>query len=227
MSQPQNKELSEAAKILRTSTDPEQRKQAAKVMGKKGGSRSPTKKPVKKLIQPRERSNVTREPESIANDNSDEVLLALHVGRQITFSEAMQELLKLEGSTVEAYKFAVKHINDIEYKEAITLFLEDHQRHIEKLAQIAHKYKVRYIKQVETLAKIFYAKMKVVVGDIYIIGDGNILRALLNNEKDTNSAYERMLNHPAQWPEVADVLHEAFEDEKRHESQLVKMLALI
>ncbi len=160
-------------------------------------------------------------------DAEEEVSAALQVGTQKDFAKALSELIKLEGSTIEGYKLAIKHVEDTEHKEALTLFLDQHNQHLNNLIAIAKNNKIDCLTTVEDFEKIFFAKMSVLVGELIITeGDRPILQMLLNNEKDTNIAYERISSRQDIWPDAKELLQKAYKDEKNHQKQLIAMLAL-
>ena len=47
-------------------------------------------------------------------------------------------------------------------------------------------------------------------------GNQSILKPILTNEEDTNTAYERVENHVEVWADAKEILSAGFSDEKRH-----------
>jgi len=141
------------------------------------------------------------------------------VGTQSDFNVALEELVELEYDVISAYKLAIEKLENTIYKTKLKGFLADHERHI---AEIKHTYFDELVLPGSgDFLKSNLAKLKVVIANA-LGSDKNILKAMLTNEIDTNTAYERMTNHPDEPVSQAIilVLKQAYEDEKRHRSWL-------
>ncbi|MFN8770297.1 MAG: hypothetical protein ACK5Z5_04980 [Neisseriaceae bacterium] len=139
------------------------------------------------------------------------------VGTQSDFNDVVIALLELEYDATEAYRLAVKKLSNTICKVTINEFLSDHERHIKEI-------KIHYSDKLDLpdsadLIKGSMAKLKVLIGDI-TDSDINILRAMLDNEKDTNTAYERVVNHSGIPDTMKGVFIRAYDDEKRHKKWL-------
>ncbi|MBS0185461.1 MAG: hypothetical protein JSS34_03825 [Proteobacteria bacterium] len=62
--------------------------------------------------------------------------------------------------------------------------------------------------------KQWLTKGKVVLAEL--IGDKAILGAMHSNEEDTNTAYERVLNHEDIWNDAVEIIGRGYADERRH-----------
>lgn len=143
------------------------------------------------------------------------------VGSQNHFKDAVKSLIELDYDAVEAYESAINRLDNTEYKNKLREFKKDHERHIKELSELIRKYGDQPptgpdIKQVLT-------KGKVVLADI--VGDDAILRAMLDNEKDTNKAYKTMLERSDQWADSKDILRRGAEDERKHKEWLQSAIA--
>lgn len=57
-----------------------------------------------------------------------------------------------------------------------------------------------------------------------ILGDEAILKAMISNEVDTNTAYQKITSHDGIWEEAVLTLHEGLEDEKRHKTLIENLI---
>lgn len=147
------------------------------------------------------------------------------VGTQRDFIDAIKALIELDYDAVEAYNAAIERLESGEYKAQLTSFREDHQRHIRELSELLS----HHTKEIPTgpdNSKQLLAKGKVVIANL--MGDNAILMAMISNEQDTNTAYDRIVNRKDIWAEALAVVRRGLEDEKRHKAWLesrVKMAA--
>ena len=142
------------------------------------------------------------------------------VGIQSEVLKAFKELCELDYDAVEAYNKAIEKIENTDYKAKLTEFKHDHQRHIQEITKAL-------IQQGEEApkgpsAKQWLTKGKVVLADL--IGDKTILAAMLTNEMDTNTAYERMTKRDDLWAGAAAIVQAGFADEKRHKAWIESVL---
>lgn len=143
--------------------------------------------------------------------------MATLVGLQGNYAEALKELLELDYDAAEAYRAAIARVDDASYKMKLEEFLKDHERHIEELTKLLKNHNEEVpdgpsLKQYLTKGKIYLADT---IGD-----DKTILNAMITNEDDTNSAYERMSAREDHWEDAKDIIKRGFEDEKRHKEWL-------
>ncbi|MCD6056067.1 MAG: uncharacterized protein K0R12_1029 [Gammaproteobacteria bacterium] len=145
--------------------------------------------------------------------------MATMVGTQSNFEDALYELCELDYDAAEAYEAAINRVDKTEYKEKLKEFKEDHQRHIEEIRSFLRKRDAKIPEGPS--AKSILTQGKVVVANLF--GDDSILKAMSSNEEDTNTAYERVNNHPEKSTEAEDFLRQGLEDEKKHKEWLDSM----
>lgn len=144
------------------------------------------------------------------------------VGTQTNFNDAVKELIELEYDALEAYEAAINRIENAQYKEKLNEFKGDHLRHIQELSDISRQHQIDVPTKANTV-KSLLTQGKVVLGNLF--GDEAILKAMLSNEKDTNTAYDRMEHRDDKWLDVRNILDRAFEDEKKHKKWLEEVTA--
>ncbi|MBS0184905.1 MAG: DUF2383 domain-containing protein [Proteobacteria bacterium] len=64
--------------------------------------------------------------------------MATLVGTQTKFSDALKSLLELDYDAIEAYKAAIERLENQTYKDKLTEFQEDHERHVEELSALLY-----------------------------------------------------------------------------------------
>lgn len=136
------------------------------------------------------------------------------VGTQSNFDDAIYSLVELEYDAIGAYELALERLNTTEYKSKLSSFIQDHKQHVNSLKGYYGNSSVSLPESAD-MVKGMMAKMKVLFGD-FTGSDENILRAMLSNEQDTNTAYNRLVNHPAKPRELDPILEKAFLDEQNH-----------
>lgn len=135
------------------------------------------------------------------------------VGTQDSFAGVIKELIELDYDAVEAYEAAINRLNSEAYKKQLSIFMEDHKRHIKELSELLTQHKEEAPQGPSTL-KQWLAKGKVVIANI--IGDAAILTAMISNEEDTNTAYERVNAREDKWEDSQEIIKRGLEDERRH-----------
>jgi rubrerythrin len=144
------------------------------------------------------------------------------VGTQEKLEDAIAELIELDYAAAEAYQAAIDRLENSDYKQKITEFKEDHERHIQELSELLTKHNHEApqpgntAKQLLTTGKVALANM---------VGDNTILVALKSNEADTNTAYERMSEREDKWPEAQEIIEQGLQDERRHKEWLENTLS--
>lgn len=135
------------------------------------------------------------------------------VGKQAEFSDAIKELIELDYDAVEAYEAAISRLENTVYKGKLSEFLNDHKRHIKEFTTLLKKHNTDAPNS-PSAGKQWLTKGKVVLANL--IGDDAILSAMLSNEEDTNTAYERMNERTDKWDDSKDILRRGLEDERQH-----------
>lgn len=141
------------------------------------------------------------------------------VGTQKSFIEAIKQLVELDYDAVEAYELAINNLENIEYKQSLEQFKSDHNIHITELAAFLARCNESCPTGSDN-SKGLLAEGKVKLASIF--GDQNILRAMLSNEEDTNTAYERMNARitEASDPEIKGIIARGLADEIKHKAWL-------
>ncbi|MFN7662711.1 MAG: ferritin-like domain-containing protein [Alphaproteobacteria bacterium] len=134
------------------------------------------------------------------------------VGTQTKLADALRDLMELDYEAKEAYEAAVNRLDNMEYKNQLTQFKKDHQRHMDEISAVL-KSKGENMPIMPSM-KQWLTKGKVVFANL--LGDDTILKAMASNEIDTNTAYERMNERDDLWPEVADIVRRGLRDEHHH-----------
>lgn len=143
------------------------------------------------------------------------------VGTQASFGGSIKELLELDFAAVEAYEAAINRLETEDYKNHLRGFKSDHERHIRELSDLLRKHGEE-VPQDLSSTKQWLTKGKVIMANL--IGDDTILRAMLSNEGDTNTAYERMNERSDIWPDALEILRRGLDDERRHKEWLENTL---
>lgn len=139
------------------------------------------------------------------------------VGTQEDFGNAVKELIELDYTAVDAYQAAIERLDNPTYQVKLMEFKKDHERHITEFSALLRKHK-EDVPQKAPLGKDLLSKGKVVIANL--LGDNSILQAMISNEMDTNTAYERMNTHEHKWSDAQDIIKQGLEDEKRHKAWL-------
>ena len=141
------------------------------------------------------------------------------VGLQTDFIDAINDLIELDYDAIGAYESAITRLEKEEYRKKLQEFKEDHQRHIKELTAFV----VGLGKEAPVAAdntKSLMAMGKVILGSL--IGDRQILNAMLSNEDDTNTAYERMSRRSDELlgSEIHKIIANGLADEIKHKTWL-------
>jgi rubrerythrin len=136
------------------------------------------------------------------------------VGTQSDFLNALNDLLELEYEALEIYEAAINRLENEKYADKLREFKSDHQKHVDKLTTLIKDHgKDPAVGpsggQVLAISNIAIRKL---------IGDESVLKGLYGAEKDTNTAYERINNHPDKFDDAVQLLKSFWEDEKKHKA---------
>ncbi len=142
------------------------------------------------------------------------------VGLETNFIQMVNDLIELDYDAIEAYKAAINRLGDSSSREFFQKFKEDHERHTRELTQLVRD--LGGVPSTGPSLKQYLTQGKVVLADIF--GDEAILRAMKTNEDDTNTAYERAVNHDKK-PSIANnILARGLADEQRHRDWIERRL---
>lgn len=141
------------------------------------------------------------------------------VGKQVSFIEAVKELIELDYDTVGAYEAAINNLENPEYKKKFDEFKSDHQHHITDLSAFLSRCNESSPTGSDNIKKLL-VRWKVELASLF--GDQNILKAMLSNEEDTNTASERMDFRVTESSDakIAQIIAGGLADEKKHKNWL-------
>lgn len=144
------------------------------------------------------------------------------VGTESKLNDLVRDLVQLDKAAIEAYDAAIQRLSSAEYKQQLTGFREDHVEHTRVLGAWLREHR-------EDTPETGGMKATLTTGKVALaglMGDKQILLAMKTNEDDTNTAYERAVNHPE-----ADGVRATFEknlgDERRHRAWMESTLAML
>jgi bacterioferritin (cytochrome b1) len=134
------------------------------------------------------------------------------VGTQKEFFKALYELCELDYDAAEAYKVAINRLENEHYKKKMSEFLEDHERHVQEIEGLLKNH--QHTAPNGPSMKQYLTEGKVLLADSF--GDKAILVAMLTNEMDTNTAYQKLNQYADKWEDAIDILREGLKDERKH-----------
>lgn len=138
--------------------------------------------------------------------------MATTVGTENTIEKLVRNLMLLEEDAIAAYDETIEKLDDPEAKTKIAEFRNDHYQHRETLHTIADELGIE--KPTEGDMKQMLTTGKVKLANLF--GDSAILRAMVSNENDTVTAYERASRHDDAIPKSRAFFEKALADEERH-----------
>jgi rubrerythrin len=145
------------------------------------------------------------------------------VGTEADFLNLLGDLASLDYDAIAAYDSAISRIDNPQFKRQLEQFREDHQRHTIELGTIISQ--LGGAPPSGAGAKSMLTQGKVVLGGL--MGDKAILVAMKSNEHDTNTAYERAVNHQGRHGSTKEVLRRGLDDERRHRAWIEEALAAL
>lgn len=138
--------------------------------------------------------------------------------RQIIIEE-LHDVVKLDYDAIKAYQAAMARLDRDSYREKLSEFQRDHERHVRELSEAIETRGGKPptggdIRQVLTKGRVILAN---------IGGDENILKAMKANENETKSKYAEVatMNFP---DDIKSLLRTGLADERRHRSWLEETL---
>ena len=141
--------------------------------------------------------------------------MATMVGTLKSFTQAIKELVELDYDALGASESAINNLENPEYNKKFEEFKLDHQRHITELSAFLSRCNETAPSGPDNMKKVL-VKGKVELASLF--GDQNILSAMLSNEEDTNTAYERInarIGESAD-KEIAKIIASGLADERKH-----------
>jgi len=112
---------------------------------------------------------------------------------------------------------AIAKLIKSDYKVKLNEFCQDHEHQIMELSKLLQNHNEQPPMQ-PSVIKPLVSKGKVALAEI--IGDQMILAAMVNNEIDTNKAYERINSRHERWEDAKEMLKRMLDDEKKHKKLL-------
>jgi bacterioferritin (cytochrome b1) len=143
------------------------------------------------------------------------------VGIQEDFGDVLKNLVELDFDAIEAYETAINRLENKEYRDKLKTFKADHERHIRELSALLRQHDIEPPSG-PSLGKQWLTKGKVILANL--ISDATILKAMLSNEIDTNTAYARVSIHDNIWPDSKEIINRGLKDEKKHKKWLESVL---
>ena len=134
------------------------------------------------------------------------------IRNQNDFAEVLRQLAELNFDVVESYNAAINRVRSENYQAKLKEFKADHIRHISQINEILMNHSHKNVEGPSM--KQWITKGRVVMADI--VGDKNISKAMHENEKDTDAAYNKANNHKDRWSDCVNLLSTGINDEKSH-----------
>lgn len=138
--------------------------------------------------------------------------MATRIGLEENSITMLEHLIALDFDALEAYDQAIRRLESDKFRQQLTEFRADHERHIRELQPVVRE--LGGDPPNEADFKAVLAKGRVVLADLG--GDAAILRAMKTNEDDTNTAYDRARGRVDVPTYVHDMLARNQADEHRH-----------
>ena len=146
--------------------------------------------------------------------------MATTVGTEDKLEDLLADLVQLDHDAALAYEAAIDRLKDAQLRSVMGGFREDHLRHIDELGRALAALGRNPPKEGDM--KSLLTKGKVVLGGL--MGDKTILQAMKTNEDDTNTAYERAVQHRNASPTLRSVLERGLADERKHRDWMVEQI---
>ncbi|MCL5974533.1 MAG: PA2169 family four-helix-bundle protein [Gammaproteobacteria bacterium] len=127
----------------------------------------------------------------------------------------LNDLIELDYDAIAAYQAAIDRLEDINYKDQLAIFMQDHENHIATLSQLVSQ--EGGAPADGTDMKVILTKGKVIIAELG--GDEAILKAMLMNEEVTNKTYEKEVGKGYR-PPIQAILMDHLADERRHKEWL-------
>jgi uncharacterized protein (TIGR02284 family) len=142
------------------------------------------------------------------------------IGTENELVDLFNHLIELDFDAIAAYDEAITHLKKKEYQDELKRFRQDHYRHTQELAEIVSELGEEPAKKASL--KSWLTKGKVVLAEL---GDDiSILKAMLSNEEDTNTAYRKAFERTRESLGFEAFIKRAYEDEKRHKAWIEGIL---
>ena len=147
--------------------------------------------------------------------------MATTVGTESTLTELLSNLVELDFDAIEAYRAAIDRLEDAWARTRMGEFMADHERHTRELGGLLAD--MGEEAPTSGSMKSILTKGKVQIANLG--GDKPVLQAMLSNEQDTNTAYERAVEHDGLSTTAREVLRRGLADERRHRAWIEGAIA--
>lgn len=148
--------------------------------------------------------------------------MATLVGTQKEFADALSALIELDYDAVSAYETAIDKVKHQDIRGKLEDFKNDHRRHIDELGDVLSAH--GHLPPTGPDMKSLLASGKAAIAQLF--GDKALLGAMITNENDTNTAYQRMNERNDCWPDAVPALKKGWDDEIRHRNWMKERQAL-
>jgi uncharacterized protein (TIGR02284 family) len=142
------------------------------------------------------------------------------IGTESSVDALLEDLIQLDYDAAAAYQSAIDRLDNQRWRATLAQFKEDHVRHTRELSGILSR--LGRTPPEEGDAKAWLTQGKVVIAGL--MGDKAILTAMRTNEADTNTAYERAVEHKDLPAGASAVLDRNLQDERRHCAWILEQL---
>lgn len=149
-------------------------------------------------------------------------LMATAVGTQADLGDLLHQLIELDFDAIEAYRAALSRFDDTSYRSRMSDFQADHERHVHELSVLVRAMGREPPEGPDM--KQYLTRGKVVIAGL--LGDPAILAAMVTNEDDTNTAYERAAARADLSTDLRELLERNLGDERRHRGWLEEQISL-
>lgn len=146
--------------------------------------------------------------------------MVTRVGMQEEFADALYELCELDYDAIAAYQTAITRLENQDFKSKFEQFKSDHERHIRELRELLEEHHEEFPEGPGARHLLAQGKASLTK----LTSDDAILRAMLANEEDTNTAYQRLNTRVDEWEDAKDILRRGLEDERRHKKWFENLL---
>jgi rubrerythrin len=146
--------------------------------------------------------------------------MASVIGGEPALIGSLRELIELNRDAVEALAAALARLSRPGDRSRFSVFLEDHERHLTELTELARELGVRPEGPGELRPRPTRGKLL----NHGIMGDRVILEAMQTNEEDACTAYERAAYSDALPPRARALLKQSLSVERRHRDWITEQL---
>lgn len=134
--------------------------------------------------------------------------------------KTVRKMIQLDVDAVHAYDQAIEKIDDLEIRNQIASFRDDHQRHVDELSDYLRRNSLEVPERTRDLKGLLIEGFTALRS---VTGTEGALKAMKSNEKVTNRQYEEAIREIVE-PDAKSLLQKNYEDEKRHLAYIERVL---